>query len=155
MEPSCTIHEFAARNGVTVRALQHYDRLGLLRPRRSTAGYRLYLKADGGRLRQIQALQWAGLSLREIEKLLNDESADVIEALNCQRARLEERRQRLDAAIAAIRQAGLLSREHRKQILDVIGLNWAAAPTTPIHQWQEGSLKGSADGECGSPNATR
>jgi DNA-binding transcriptional MerR regulator len=37
--------EFAALTGVTVRALHHYDRLGLLKPSRySSAGYRLYLR---------------------------------------------------------------------------------------------------------------
>ncbi len=64
MESSCTIHEFAERNGVTVRALQHYDKLGLLSPQRSPAGYRRYSGADAGKLQQIQALQWVGLGLK-------------------------------------------------------------------------------------------
>ena len=38
--------EFATLAGVTVRALHHYDRLGLLKPRqRTSSGYRLY--SDG------------------------------------------------------------------------------------------------------------
>ena len=38
--------EFAKLSGVTVRALHHYDRLGLLKPSRHTrAGYRLYARA--------------------------------------------------------------------------------------------------------------
>ena len=32
-------HEFAKRAGVTIRALHHYDRLGLLKPSRRTAAY--------------------------------------------------------------------------------------------------------------------
>jgi DNA-binding transcriptional MerR regulator len=134
MELSCTIHEFAERNGVTVRALQHYDRLGLLCPRRSPVGYRRYSKADAGRLRQIHALQWVGLSLKEIGRLLNDESADVAGALTRRRTQLEEQRQRLDSAIAAIRQAGLISPEQREQILNVIGLNRAVATHNPDSQ---------------------
>ena len=36
-------HEFAKRAGVTILALHHYDRLGLLKPSgRTAAGYRLY-----------------------------------------------------------------------------------------------------------------
>jgi len=35
---------------VTVRALHHYDRLALLRPRRSGSGYRLYTLQDLERL---------------------------------------------------------------------------------------------------------
>ena len=37
---------FAALAGVTSRALHHYDRLGLLRPKRSSAGYRMYSERD-------------------------------------------------------------------------------------------------------------
>ena len=37
---------FAALAGVTPRALRHYDRLGLLKPRRTTAGYRIYTERD-------------------------------------------------------------------------------------------------------------
>jgi DNA-binding transcriptional MerR regulator len=49
--------EFADLAGVTVRALHHYDRLGLLRPKqRSQAGYRLYGLRDFARLEQIVVL---------------------------------------------------------------------------------------------------
>ena len=40
------IHEFARLAGVTVKALRHYDRLGLLRPRRTGSGYRVYSDSD-------------------------------------------------------------------------------------------------------------
>jgi MerR-like DNA binding protein len=50
----CRIREFAALAGVTVRALHHYDRLGLLKPSgRSTSAYRLYRDCDLARLEQI------------------------------------------------------------------------------------------------------
>ena len=38
--------EFAELAGVTVRTLHHYDRLDLLKPRRTDAGYRLYRDRD-------------------------------------------------------------------------------------------------------------
>ena len=40
------IGELAAATGVTVRALHHYDGIGLLVPGRSEAGQRLYRPAD-------------------------------------------------------------------------------------------------------------
>ncbi|HEX8763820.1 MAG TPA: MerR family DNA-binding transcriptional regulator, partial [Candidatus Acidoferrum sp.] len=40
------VQEFAELAGVTVRALHHYDRLGLLMPSRTEAGYRLYYLRD-------------------------------------------------------------------------------------------------------------
>src|SRR5882757_5503192 len=36
------VGEFARLAGVTPRALHHYDRLGLLKPRRTAVGYRAY-----------------------------------------------------------------------------------------------------------------
>src|SRR5215472_4266739 len=36
------VREFAEFAGVTVRALHHYERLGLLKPTRTAAGYRVY-----------------------------------------------------------------------------------------------------------------
>ena len=50
---SYRIHEFAELAGVTVKALHHYDRLGLLKPRRTDSGYRLYDERDLERLEQI------------------------------------------------------------------------------------------------------
>jgi DNA-binding transcriptional MerR regulator len=60
------IREFADLAGVTVRTLHHYDRIGLLKPRRSRAGYRLYFLTDLERLVQITALKFIGIPLHEI-----------------------------------------------------------------------------------------
>src|SRR5262245_42338192 len=93
--------EFAELAGVTVRALHHYDRLGLLRPGRSHAGYRIYRERDLARLEQIVALKFLGLPLKQIRELLN-RSRDLPSALCAQRAALEEKRRMLDLAIQAI-----------------------------------------------------
>lgn len=61
------IGELAKRTGLTVRALHHYDDIGLLTPSaRSDAGYRLYNQTDIARLHRIQALRRFGLSLADI-----------------------------------------------------------------------------------------
>jgi DNA-binding transcriptional MerR regulator len=97
--------QFADRAGVTVRTLHHYDRLGLLRPRRRTeAGYRLYEDRDLERLEQIVALKFLGLSLAQIRTLL-DREADMTVALDLQRRLLLEKRRMLDRAIEAIAEA--------------------------------------------------
>lgn len=58
------VGELAARAGLTVRALHHYDSIGLLVPSaRSDAGYRLYDRNDVARLHQIQALRKFGMAL--------------------------------------------------------------------------------------------
>jgi DNA-binding transcriptional MerR regulator len=96
------VREFATLTGVTVKALHHYDRMGLLEPRRSRAGYRLYSAVDRDRLEQINALKFVGLPLRQIKTLLNRRSASLTEALMRQRRALDEQRKTLDRAVAAI-----------------------------------------------------
>jgi len=99
------VQEFAKLAGVTVRALHHYDRLGLLKPSgRSDAGYRLYRDCDLARLEQIVVLKFLGLPLRQIARLLTRESP-LVETLRRQQTVLFEKRRQLDAAIDAIKQA--------------------------------------------------
>lgn len=98
--------EFAERAGVTVRALHHYDRLGLLKPSRYTeAGYRLYGERDFARLQQIVMLKFIGLSLKEIKKLLDQRELDLQMTLRLQRSVVEEKRRHLDTVIQAIERA--------------------------------------------------
>jgi MerR family transcriptional regulator, thiopeptide resistance regulator len=97
--------EFADLTGVTVRTLHHYDRLGLLKPRRSNSGYRLYRESDLERLEQIVALKFLGLPLKDIRELLDSAAPELPDALRMQRSALEEKRRLLDRAIAAIREA--------------------------------------------------
>jgi MerR family transcriptional regulator, thiopeptide resistance regulator len=99
------IQEFAKLAGVTVRALHHYDRLGLLQPSgRSDAGYRLYRDCDLARLEQIVVLKFLGLPLKQIGRLLKRESP-LAETLRRQQTVLFEKRRQVDAAIDAIKQA--------------------------------------------------
>lgn len=66
------IGELAKRTGLTVRALHHYDDIGLLSPSaRSDAGYRLYSQQDVARLHRIQALRRFGLPLADIGAYLS------------------------------------------------------------------------------------
>ncbi len=52
---------------MTVRALHHYDEIGLVRPsQRTAAGYRLYGDADVLRLHQVLLFRELGLPLEEI-----------------------------------------------------------------------------------------
>ena len=99
------VQEFAALAGVTVRALHHYDQLGLLKPlRRPGSGYRIYRDADFARLEQIVVLKFLGIPLRDIGPLLKKTSG-LKNALQKQRRVLSERRRQLDAAIGAIERA--------------------------------------------------
>lgn len=102
--------EFAARAGVTVRTLHHYDRLGLLRPSGYTgAGYRLYGERDLARLQQIVTLKFIGCSLKDIKQLLDRREFDLTETLRLQREVIEQQRRHLGTILQAI--------EHAEQVL--------------------------------------
>jgi DNA-binding transcriptional MerR regulator len=66
------VGELAKSTGLTVRALHHYDSIGLLHPTgRSDSGYRLYSRDDVERLHSIQTLRRLGLSLGDVAQFLD------------------------------------------------------------------------------------
>src|ERR1700752_2066190 len=79
------VHEFAELAGVTVKALRHYDRLGLLKPQRSDAGYRIYTQRNLDRLEQIIALKFLGVPLKQIKAVLDRNELELSDALRMQR----------------------------------------------------------------------
>jgi len=100
-----SIHEFSALAGVTVKALHHYDRIGLLKPARTAARYRVYTAGDLARLRQILALRSLGLPLRRIRELLSPGAPPLHLTLRQQRRVLEDKRRLIDRAIRALQAA--------------------------------------------------
>lgn len=65
------IGELSRRVGVSDHLLRAWEsRYGLLRPSRSTAGYRLYSEADADRIRRMQAHLAAGLSAAEAARVV-------------------------------------------------------------------------------------
>ncbi len=95
--------EFAEMASISVRTLRFYDKVGLLSPSSYTeAGYRLYTDRDFLRLQQILALKFLGFSLDEIKHCLQVGPTVLREALALQKAMMQERREQLDAVIAAI-----------------------------------------------------
>jgi len=91
--------------GVTVRALHHYDEIGLLAPTaRTSAGYRRYSLTDLERLHRILTYRELGFALPEIAVLL-DESTHLTEHLRRQHVLLTERIDRLTKTAANITHA--------------------------------------------------
>jgi DNA-binding transcriptional MerR regulator len=90
--PPWKVGELARRTGVSVRALHHYDEIGLLSPsHRSEAGYRLYTEADVMRLQQIRSLRTLGLSLVEAREFLRRPDVTPGHVLRLHIAHLKER----------------------------------------------------------------
>ncbi len=67
-----TIGKLAQAAGVTTKTIRYYEQLGLIEaPRRSASGYRLYSPDMQHRLTYITQAKRLGLSLREIQELLD------------------------------------------------------------------------------------
>ena len=95
-----TVHEVSALTGVSVRALHHYDRIGLLPPTAvSEAGYRLY---DDGALERLQCIllfRELQFPLKDIRGILDSPAFDRSRALDQQIELLKLKREHLDNLI--------------------------------------------------------
>jgi DNA-binding transcriptional MerR regulator len=101
--PAYTIGHVARAARVSVRALHHYDEIGLVQPSgRSAKGYRLYTPADLERLQQVLFYRELAFPLEEIRRILADPAFDRRRALLAQRARLAERAARASALVALV-----------------------------------------------------
>jgi DNA-binding transcriptional MerR regulator len=86
---SYTVSQVAALSGVSVRALHHYDEIGLLKPASvGLNGYRYYGREELLRLQQILFHRELGLSLDEIRQAIETPGFDRGAALRCQREKL-------------------------------------------------------------------
>jgi MerR family transcriptional regulator, thiopeptide resistance regulator len=96
--PTWKVGALAQLTGLTVRALHHYDHLGLLTPSsRSAAGHRLYNADDVGRLYRISLLRRLGLPLEQIAQVLDDPQWQLQEAV---RRHLDDTNRRVDLALS-------------------------------------------------------
>jgi len=97
-EAGFRIHEFAKKNGVTVRTLHYYDRVGLLKPRRTRHGYRVYRETDTARLEEIAVFKFLGFSLADIKTGLGSNSRRA-ELMKLQRHSINHKRQLLTISL--------------------------------------------------------
>lgn len=143
------VGETAARLGLTVRTLHHWDEIGLAHPAgRSSALYRLYTDDDLERLRRIVVYRELGLDLDAIRAVLDEPGGDVAAQLRVQRAQLAQRitqLQQLDEDLArmiAAQERGILLSEEEQR--DTFGPGWdkswpaeARAAYGASPQWQQ------------------
>lgn len=79
---SYTVNKLAKLSGVSVRTLHFYDEIGLLKPAYyGENNYRYYEEEQFLLLQQILFYRELGFQLNDIQKILNSESFDKIEAL--------------------------------------------------------------------------
>jgi len=101
-----------------VRALHHYDRIGLVSPgERTPAGHRRYVEADVRRLYRVRTLCGMGLSLDEVAVVLRNAGDDLdslrglltaqLADLEARAARIQESAQRLRGLLARLAEAAV------------------------------------------------
>lgn len=97
------IGEVAARTGLSLRTIRHYDEIGLAPPSgRTDGGFRLYTEADIQRLMLIRTLKPLGFSLEETGDLLA--ILDSLDGDDDDGARRVHARERLTAFVATAQQ---------------------------------------------------
>lgn len=98
------IKEICEACGLTKKAVEYYEREGLLAPDKRENGYRDYSGADAARLRRIATLRRLGLSVAEIHLFLGaDKPGDVLQkALERQSIQAECQQARVEALAAYI-----------------------------------------------------
>jgi len=99
-----TVKEVSRLTGASVRALHHYDEVGLLHPTSVTeAGYRLYDESAIERLHMILVFRELGFSLERIKNILDAPDFDRNRVLEQQIELLQEKVQKLQNRITLAR----------------------------------------------------
>ena len=99
-----TVKEVSELTGVSIRTLQYYDNIGLLKPAQYTeSGYRLYDDTGLETLQQILLFRELEFPLKEIKKIINSSDFDKKKALNQQIELLTLKKEHLENLISFAR----------------------------------------------------
>ena len=99
-----TVHEVSKFTGVSIRTLQYYDQIGLLKPDRVTeAGYRLYNESGLEKLQQILLFRELEFPLKDIGKIMNSPDFDRQKALSQQIELLMLKKEHIEGLIELAR----------------------------------------------------
>ncbi len=95
-----TISQVADLTGISIRTLQYYDEIGLLKPSELTSsGYRMYSDEVLQKLQQILFFKELDFKLKEINEILQKPDFDKVEAFKKQKKLLCLKRDRIDNLI--------------------------------------------------------
>lgn len=98
-----TVKQVSSLTGVSVRTLQFYDEIDLLKPTQTTeAGYRLYDDQALEKLQQILFFKELAFTLREIKAIMENPRFDQAAAYQKQRELIQIKRDRLDALLVLL-----------------------------------------------------
>ncbi|GAE93968.1 transcriptional regulator [Gracilibacillus boraciitolerans JCM 21714] len=97
------IKEVAELSGVSTRTLHHYDKIGLLSPKKATeSGYRIYTDQDVSTLQQILFFRALDFPLKKIKEIMSSSNYNQLEALEIQQRLLLDKRKKLNVMLETI-----------------------------------------------------
>jgi len=99
-------------SGVSVRALHHYDEIGLLSPQKQKNGYRYYSEEDMSFLQMILFYKYLGFTLKKIKELLKQEDGEILNNLRIQLDLMQKEKQKLLTLIDTLEKT-IASQERR------------------------------------------
>lgn len=100
-----TVHEVSKLTGVSIRTLQYYDKIGLLKPTGYTqSGYRLYDDTALETLQQILLFRELEFPLKEIKTIISGVDFDKEKALEQQITLLTMKKEHLENLIGLARE---------------------------------------------------
>lgn len=146
-----TVHEVSKLTGVSIRALQYYDKIGLLPPAEYTAsGYRLYDDTALEKLQQILLFRELEFPLKEIRRIIDSPDFDKGKALEQQIALLTLKKEHIENLIDLARGLKAMGVNHLMDFepFDTSKLDEYAAQakaswgTTPEYKEYEEKAKG-------------
>ena len=98
-----SIGQAARMLGVSVRTLRHYDEIGLVKPAHvGENGYRYYDREAMALLQQVLFYRELGLSLKDIQPLLQAPEIERRRALECHRQLLALKKQQLEGLLQLV-----------------------------------------------------
>lgn len=99
-QPMKTVHDVCKETGITRKALFYYDKIGLLKPtnRNGKQHGKMYSSSAIAKLKTIMAYQTCGLTLKEIDAILNQDG-DEEEIMQQAKSRLSKTMKKLEHQI--------------------------------------------------------
>jgi DNA-binding transcriptional MerR regulator len=131
--------ETAQALGLSIKALRLYESRGLVRPKRTAAGWRVYGPDELASLHQVIALKRLGLPLARITELMAGRGLALDAVLALQEKALAEEGTRVDRALALVRSARTkLAHGEALSIDDLATLTTETTMATPSKQdWKD------------------
>lgn len=115
-----SVSQLARRVGITVRALHHFEALGLLRPARTASGYRRYGDEHVRRLHRILALRQLGITLKDIGPVLQADALTLRTLLARQELAVTAEIERLVSLRARLQRLRTLERVEPTDLLELM-----------------------------------